>query len=629
MLSEENKRVLAQTEIERNENREAVGMIIDCVRFLGKQGLAFRGHEETASATNRGNFLELVHFLATYNLSLKKWLDSHPGNASYLSPDIQNQIISVLFETVINEIKTEVTSSACYGIEADEVSDTTGKEYVSIIIRYIVGYEVMERLVGLVRVEDMSGKGLSSILKQRLQRLGLELTNIVGQCYDGASNMSGQYRGLQTEIKKDAGDKDTHCYNHILALVLQQSASKIPLVVEVFTWLNTAYKFLKHYKVLVEYDKVLKERQLQGQYKMQSLSVTRWYARSKNLDITVNGHAVLVDICEKVINEPKVFDAELRLTAESLHQKLLNRDFCLALLVMKDTFSKCNAASEYLQTSSIDFLAAIEAVNNLRAILSSTRTDEAYADYEQKVVDLLRNVTCAETSDVNEPATPEPAHKRARKMPAKLCDGQSLLPDFIAFRTSTFTVRSASDAVNTAPDLKVSFYFVLIDTLLTALDDRFGKSTCEILKWMTALSPKCWDEKNKMNIEQLCHKYGIAEEAVVQYALFARNEGRKSCANIRELLKYMWDTDLHNVYPDLFQLVKVCATIPITATECERTHSKVALVKSAVRSSMGDARLEHLVTLNVEQDIATKLGLMSLVDAFKLAGPDGSRRIKL
>jgi hypothetical protein len=43
---------------------------------------------------------------------------------------------------------------------------------------------------------------------------------------------------------------------------------------------------------------------------------------------------------------------------------------------------------------------------------------------------------------------------------------------------------------------------------------------------------------------------------------------------------------------------------------------------------VGEARLEHLVTLNVEQDIATKLGLSSLVDAFKLAGPDGSRRTK-
>ena len=166
----------------------------------------------------------------------------------------------------------------------------------------------------------MSGKGLSSILKQRLQCLGLELTNIVGQRYDGASNMSGQYSGLQAKIKKDAGDKAiyTHCYNHILALVLQQSATTIPLVVEVFTWLNTAYKFLKHYKVLVEYDKMLKERQLQGQYKMQSLSGTRWYARSTNLDIAVNAHAVLVNMCQKVINEPKVFDAELRLTAESL-----------------------------------------------------------------------------------------------------------------------------------------------------------------------------------------------------------------------------------------------------------------------------------------------------------------------
>jgi len=287
MLGEENRRLLARTEVERKENRDAVATIIDCVRFLAKQGLAYRGHEETTSASNRGNFLELVHFLAKYNPALQHWLDNCSGNASYLSPDIQNQVIKVLYKTTLDVIKTEVAEAQYYGIETDEVSDTTGKEFVSIILRYVSGYQILERLVGLVRVEDMSGKGLSTILKTRLESIGLKLTNIVGQCYDGASNMSGQYSGVQAEIKKDAGDKAvyTHCYNHVLALVLEHSASDIPLVVKVFTWLNTSYKFLKHYKVLTAYDEMLKQKKLKGQYKMQSLSETRWFARSRNLDI--------------------------------------------------------------------------------------------------------------------------------------------------------------------------------------------------------------------------------------------------------------------------------------------------------------------------------------------------------
>jgi len=128
------------------------------VRFLAKQGLAYRGHEETTSASNRGNFLELVHFLAKYNPALQHWLDNCSGNASYLSPNIQNQVIKVLYKTTLDVIKTEVAEAQYYGIEADEVSDTTGKEFVSIILRYVSGYQILERLVGLVRVEDMSGK---------------------------------------------------------------------------------------------------------------------------------------------------------------------------------------------------------------------------------------------------------------------------------------------------------------------------------------------------------------------------------------------------------------------------------------------------------------------------------------
>jgi len=95
---------------------------------------------------------------------------------------------------------------------------------------------------------------------------------------------------------------------------------------------------------------MVKQQKLKGQYKMQSLNETRWLARSRNLDIAVNAHELLVDLCEQVMNattvneasdgkkrtEKKAFDADLRMTAEGLLRQLLDRNFCIALLVMKE-----------------------------------------------------------------------------------------------------------------------------------------------------------------------------------------------------------------------------------------------------------------------------------------------------
>jgi hypothetical protein len=200
----------------------------------------------------------------------------------------------------------------------------------------------------------------------------------------------------------------------------------------------------------------------------------------------------------------------------------------------------------------------------------------------------------------------------------------------MAFQVPTSTTTSSASEI-AASDLKVSFYFMFIDALLQALDVRFSKATCEVLTWMLSFTPKHWHAGNMTFVENLSRLYCIGDKAaaVRQYEQFCADEGRQSCSNFKAMLKYMWDGDFNKVYPDLYTLVKICATVPITSSQCERTHSKVALVKSAIRSSMSDERLEHLVLLNVEQDIVMKLGLSSLVDSFKLAGPSGSRRLKL
>ena len=67
---------------------------------------------------------------------------------------------------------------------------------------------------------------------------------LVAQCYDGASVMSGQHRGVQS-IVKDAYPNAhyVHCYAHQLNLVLQQAVSHITSVRVFFANLNAFLVF--------------------------------------------------------------------------------------------------------------------------------------------------------------------------------------------------------------------------------------------------------------------------------------------------------------------------------------------------------------------------------------------------
>ena len=58
------------------QNREILKRLINVVTFLGKQELAFRGHDESKDSGNKGNYLELLEFLAEYDSPLRSHLDS-------------------------------------------------------------------------------------------------------------------------------------------------------------------------------------------------------------------------------------------------------------------------------------------------------------------------------------------------------------------------------------------------------------------------------------------------------------------------------------------------------------------------------------------------------------------------
>jgi len=64
-----------------------------------------------------------------------------------------------------------------------------------------------------VPVSSTTGKDLASTILTQLSQLGLNLEHMRGQGYDGASNMSGKYRGVQALVY---GGGRPLCHGHPL-----------------------------------------------------------------------------------------------------------------------------------------------------------------------------------------------------------------------------------------------------------------------------------------------------------------------------------------------------------------------------------------------------------------------------
>ena len=58
-----------------------------------------------------------------------------------------------------------------------------------------------ENLIAVIESQSSTGEALSGILLDVLQQLGLDLNNLVGQGYDGGSNMRGDIQGVQSRIR--------------------------------------------------------------------------------------------------------------------------------------------------------------------------------------------------------------------------------------------------------------------------------------------------------------------------------------------------------------------------------------------------------------------------------------------
>ncbi|CAC5377291.1 unnamed protein product [Mytilus coruscus] len=143
----------------------------------------------------------------------------------YLSPKVQNELIYCceieIREKIVNDCKLADFHSVC----ADETTDVSVKEQLSLCIRFVdsIKSEVREEFMGFVELTKTDAENIAENIMTYLKKWGLDIAKLRGQGYDGASVMSGHVNGVQTRIRRNCPRAYyVHCRSHNLNLVVTQ-----------------------------------------------------------------------------------------------------------------------------------------------------------------------------------------------------------------------------------------------------------------------------------------------------------------------------------------------------------------------------------------------------------------------
>ncbi|KAH9750577.1 TTF-type domain-containing protein [Citrus sinensis] len=372
------------------DNRLRVKFLIRTARYLALQDSAFRGHDESESSDNRGNFLKLLEVLVEDNKIFVDFISKAPRNAIYTSPKIQTEIFHIYSMKVRKTIREEI-GDAKFCIIIDEARDKSKKEQMAIVLRFVDKDGIVrERFFGLVHVSETSVQTLKKEIYFVLYNHTLEIQNIRGQGYDSASNMRDEWNGLQALILKDCPYAYyIHYLAHLLQLTLVAVSQVVIHVHQCFTKLTSVVNIvgasckrndeLKHAKAneiahMIALDELETGKGLNQIGTLQRASETQWGSHFKSVYSLIN---MFSETCEVLINimEDGVTYAS-RGDADAAYEVITSFEFVFVLHLMKNIMAITDLLSQALQCQSQDILNAMRLVSSTKVLLQKMRDEE-------------------------------------------------------------------------------------------------------------------------------------------------------------------------------------------------------------------------------------------------------------
>ncbi len=601
------------------QNRAVLSSIIKTVVLCGKQNISMRGHRDDSQhlsdpKNNPGNFQMLLDFrVDSGDEILRDHFKKCKRNASYRSKTIQNEIISIcgshIQETLIKEIK----KSGFFSILADEATDQSNKEQMPIVLRFVDdNYEIREEFATFIYCnKGISGKDISGYIKKELTELGLDLTKCRGQGFDGAGNVAGKYNGAARLFQNEYPLATfVHCASHRLNLCVAKSCSiqkvknMMHVVKEVSDFFNNSPK--RQEALLSMIAETMPE---QKRSKLTDVCRTRWIERIEGLDDFLELYPAVVRTLEMIkINDVRHWNDDSCTKANGLYASCTNFQFIITIIITCNILNYTLEATRKLQRREIDIVKGYAEIDRIIATVVSTR------------------------ENINQ------KHREWYEEAERFADSVNITPSMP--RTCSRQLLRDNQPADTPEDYyrrTVSIPF--LDHVNNELQTRFDRSSNTVVKGfhiIPEIMRRNADQREKANVDwrakflEFVRHYEVdfPSERIVKADLdlwetyWLKMHIGVVPSTVAETLKQVKERSLSN--QTAITALKLLGTVPVTTCECERSVSSLRRLKTYMRSTMAQERLNGLALLHTHRQMS--FNIEELVDKFAREQP---RRMRL
>ena len=181
--------------------------VVAVIKFLAQWGMSFRGDDEIIGSKHNCNFLGLIELIAQFDPFLQNHVivlqygNAGRGNPSYLSSTIFEECIQLMADKVRSTIVSGIGQAKYYSVSVDSTPDLSHVDQLTIIVRYLLGGEPVERFLTFLQLESHKAETLAGDLLLYFGKECIDFNDCRGQSYDNASNMSGRYSGMQARLR--------------------------------------------------------------------------------------------------------------------------------------------------------------------------------------------------------------------------------------------------------------------------------------------------------------------------------------------------------------------------------------------------------------------------------------------
>ena len=564
-------------DLEKYRNRNAIKSFLHCTHFLCKQHIP-----------HTTNFSKLINLIVSCGgKHLEEFVQRAARNASYTSSDAVTDFLEAIGVWVDELQINQLLGAPFFSLMADECTDIATIEELSIYCRWVENGSPVEHFMEILPLKKADAESIYSVLIDWIKKKNVQCHKLVGMGFDGAATFAGSKSGVQARLKKNAPHAIfVHCHCHKLQLACVQAANNTEGIKHVYTALTTLWKFFhnspKRYENLKEIQKVLELPEL----KIVKPSDTRWLAHENCVAAVKKCYGAIVSTLEmiyEVSHEPEAFGISKILTKQSTLFAIYLLDFVLP---------QVSKLSKSLQTEKLDL-----------SVISG-------------IVDATLH-------------TLEDAVLPAANWVLQLQDIKDEIETTIGIKFNYLDIKNFQSRV------AKPFLILLKENIQNRFNSQDLVSSFSIFDPKKMPNPpkdKYGDDKIKAPIQhygkELQGETIVGDEYVrpafvssdlpTEWKTFRRYITNQPKEDMNKQLKELSTSSMLEIMcPGLSTLANVCLTIPVGTASVERSFSQMKMIKTRLRSRLGEDNLSHLMKIAIESpEILSDEELEEIVDVW-------------